>query len=479
MSIFQPPGARTRSNPCRFRPILLLPHFFTTATVAAVIEVNPGESIQAAIDASTTQEGDEIVVAPGRYVETIDLRGRALTVRSTDPANPEVVSATILDGGGADSVITARSGEGPDTLVAGFTITGGLASSGGGAYLDTSNPTFLHCTFLDNEAFFDGGGMFCLDAQPLVINCRFLGNRAFFGGGMANILASPGVTNCLFSGNEASSSGGGADNFNQSAPDFTNCTFSANRAGDGGALSNAGASPLLLNCILWDNHSSSGFTDEVFGAGSWFSHCDVAGSGGSNAWDGSLGEDGGGNLDADPMFADADGSDDLAGTADDDLHLLPESPCLDAGNGLDMPLDSADLDDDGDVSERVPLDLDRQPRYADRADVEDSGVGEPPLPDLGVYELQPEPEPCPADLNGDGRVNGRDLLIMLKAAAYNEPGTADLDGDGLITFGDLIRLLHAWGPCDQNRANERDFRYRPDKKENTAKRRHRRNRRGR
>jgi hypothetical protein len=53
---------------------------------------------------------------------------------------------------------------------------------------------------------------------------------------------------------------------------------------------------------------------------------------------------------------------------------------------------------------------------------------------------------CPADLNGNGVVNGEDLGALLSAWG---PGTspADLDRDGTVGGADLGALLSAWGPC--------------------------------
>jgi hypothetical protein len=48
----------------------------------------------------------------------------------------------------------------------------------------------------------------------------------------------------------------------------------------------------------------------------------------------------------------------------------------------------------------------------------------------------------PADLNGDGIVDGGDLGLML--ANWGEPGTSDLDGDGDTDGGDLGLLLASW-----------------------------------
>ena len=52
---------------------------------------------------------------------------------------------------------------------------------------------------------------------------------------------------------------------------------------------------------------------------------------------------------------------------------------------------------------------------------------------------------CPADLSGDGVVNGSDLAVLL--AAWGTPD-ADLTGDGIADGSDLAVLLAAWGSCD-------------------------------
>lgn len=49
----------------------------------------------------------------------------------------------------------------------------------------------------------------------------------------------------------------------------------------------------------------------------------------------------------------------------------------------------------------------------------------------------------PADLNGDGSVDGSDLAILLNQ--WGGSGNADLDGDGSVGGGDLAILLNAWG----------------------------------
>ncbi len=91
-------------------------------TPALRSERAPYCSIQTAIDNAV--DTDEIVVAPGAYVETINFLGKAITVRSSD--GPEVT--IIVDGKDLfESIVSCVSGEGSDTVLDGFTITRGPA----------------------------------------------------------------------------------------------------------------------------------------------------------------------------------------------------------------------------------------------------------------------------------------------------------------------------------------------------------------
>jgi hypothetical protein len=55
------------------------------------------------------------------------------------------------------------------------------------------------------------------------------------------------------------------------------------------------------------------------------------------------------------------------------------------------------------------------------------------------------PGACPADLSGDGAVDGTDLGVML--ASWGLAGETDLTGDGQTDGADLGALLAAWGAC--------------------------------
>ena len=65
--------------------------------------------------------------------------------------------------------------------------------------------------------------------------------------------------------------------------------------------------------------------------------------------------------------------------------------------------------------------------------------------DVRAYAMIPAGDPCPADLNGSGAVDGADLAVLL--AAWGQPGDTDLTGDGTTNGSDLAVLLAAWGPC--------------------------------
>ena len=64
--------------------------------LAGVSYVNPGESIQAAINAAS--DDDVIIVNPGIYVETLYFFGKNIMLLSSDPYDPSVVTSTIIDG---------------------------------------------------------------------------------------------------------------------------------------------------------------------------------------------------------------------------------------------------------------------------------------------------------------------------------------------------------------------------------------------
>lgn len=412
---------------------------------AETVTVQPGDSIQAAIDGNAN--GTEIVLLPGTYHELIDLRGRAVTIRSSDPEDRDVVLDTVIDGSGLDgSVITCATGEGPDTRLEGLTITGGegtvrgMYRVGGGLYNYLASPTVTNCVFLENHAD-GGGGIWNFYGYAVISGCEFRANTNGFssygGAAIENQGGAPVIINCKFMDNSTPTRGGAIHNTNSTDPTIVNCIFARNSASYGGAILNASGDVTLVNCTLIDNVADS--VDDATGGGlcvydasqTVIYNCILRGNSPSqigmfpgstpevsysNIEDGWSG-DGSDNIDVDPAFVDPES---------DDLRLRSESLCVDAGEENMLP-------------EYATMDLGGNARVANVT------------VDVGAYELQEEPDPpAPStDLNGDGFVNVLDLLQLLSAwgACPAPPADcpADFNGSGAVDVLDLLTLLADWG----------------------------------
>jgi len=158
-------------------------------------------TIQEAVDESS--DGDEIVVAPGTYTgsspyEVVNMDGKAVTLRSSN--GPEV---TIIDGEYARRGIYSNSN---GTVIQGFTITNGFASSngGGGIICQGNAVTITDCVITGNSTPNSGGGIYCFDSAVTTINdCTLSDNDAYSGGGIASDKnSSPLIMNTLFCNND-------------------------------------------------------------------------------------------------------------------------------------------------------------------------------------------------------------------------------------------------------------------------------------
>jgi hypothetical protein len=63
-----------------------------------------------------------------------------------------------------------------------------------------------------------------------------------------------------------------------------------------------------------------------------------------------------------------------------------------------------------------------------------------------VLDLHASPQPCPADLDGNGEVGAPDITELLSQWG-SFGGSADLNGDNEVSAQDLTILLSAWGAC--------------------------------
>ncbi|MGB2864176.1 MAG: right-handed parallel beta-helix repeat-containing protein, partial [Sedimentisphaerales bacterium] len=231
------------------------------------------------------------------------------------------------------------------------TFTANFAEDNGGAiYSVENNPNLTNCIFSENSAGYGGGGICFNNSDPNLTGCSFSENSARYGGGMYNdssnltltyctLIANSGydygggmyntgssnlsLNNCIVVANRANSYGGGMSS-NNSDLTLTNCTFTGNSAPDGSAIAfnsreqRGQSSAGIIDCILWDGGNIIWINDNSTIAMSY-----------SNIRGGWIGT---GNIDADPLFADPNGPDNIPGTEDDDLRLAPSSPCVDAGD---------------------------------------------------------------------------------------------------------------------------------------------------
>ena len=218
--------------------------------------------------------------------------------------------------------------------------------SGGGAYSYNSALTLSEGTFISNTARYAGGMRTSSSScTSVVTGTCFIGNHAENGSGGVSADGPLTLTNSLFSGNVAeSSSAGGLSGYGDMT--LVNVTFSNNAAATyaGGMLAINPYHYVMTNTVFWgntapDDNSACNYaaSPQICGLNSWpifsIGHSVVQNSGGSGVgWESNLGSDGGGNLDADPLFLDIDGADDVVGTLDDDLRLQRSSPAVNAGD---------------------------------------------------------------------------------------------------------------------------------------------------
>ena len=282
------------------------------------------DSIQDSIDAVASPA--TVNVAAGTYLENIAMVSGVRILGAG-------AGVSILDGGMGGTVVTAGDAD-SSTELAGFTITNGSATIGGGMYIYNGSPTVRDCSFTGNSAEL-GGGIYSDSGSPTVSNCLFSGNSADYGGGMYNIESEPALINSVIAGNSAFSDGGGICCFD-SSPTIMHCTISQNIAdvrGGGIFCTGEASAPLVINSILWADDAPEG--PEIWLGRTGFpsiltiSHGDVQGGEGAAFVDeGCVLDWGDGMIDGDPLFA-----------GGGDYHLLAGSPCVDAGTDAGVYFD--------------------------------------------------------------------------------------------------------------------------------------------
>jgi hypothetical protein len=322
------------------------------------------DTIQDAIDDASS--GDEIVAYPGTYYESVDFDGKAITLRSTDPNDWDVVEATIIDATGkSENAVTFENDEDENTILSGFTITGATGDLRRGIDCSETTPMISNCRIIENKY-----GIICsgdgYQPSPSINNCIIQSNDivglmlyGFNGGTVSNcVLKYNGycgvafdhhngtITNCTISNNNTPTSDGVGIHCYSSDTTVKNCNIYDN--GSNGVYCEYYSSPIITNCTIVNNEPGGLYVDGLSSVTAdssilWDNETQITGSGQatvsySDVYGGWPGE---GNIDTDPCFADA---------ANDDYHLNMNSPCINVGDPCYCP-SSGETDIDGD--ERV------------------------------------------------------------------------------------------------------------------------------
>ncbi len=303
---------------------------------------------------------------------------------NAEAASPKVSDCTFLENTSSEHGGGIHNAPGATTVMQTCTFIGNQADSYGGAVFNESTDldpsvTISDCTFTDNHARYGGGVCNRENSNAAITKCHFESNSAEHGGALCNReRCTPQVTHCTFLANSADTGGaiynyrqshmfmshsrllgntafddGGALRNNESWPTLDNCLFSGNHAdGDGGAMHNRASRPVMVNCTFSRNTASGsgdGILSTYYSTATltncvmWHASPDAESvqqlaksSDSSYATDYCCVQDysapGKGNMQNDPLFVSPLGPDSIYGTIDDDLRLLPQSPCLNKGD---------------------------------------------------------------------------------------------------------------------------------------------------
>ena len=275
-------------------------------------------TVQAGIDAAAAL-GGQVWVQGGTYYERIALHpyvyvyGGFAGFETWRDERDWGLNVTTLDGQQQGSVVTARVWDNSSvSAIDGFTITNGTGTVWG--------------------SYTCGGGLFLLSSST-VANNTIIGNSARDGGGMYLAGTSPTIANNTITGNRAGNWGGGLY-LEGSFPTIANNTIAGNGAGDGGGLYMAQSSPTIANTIIAFNSSGIYLDQCCSGIPTLRYNCVY----GNTEYDYSglsdpTGTDG--NISSDPQ---------LVGLEYGNVHIQPDSPCVDAGSNANA---FGDFDVDG------------------------------------------------------------------------------------------------------------------------------------
>ena len=353
---------------------------------ADTILVPAGGDIQAAIELMS--DGDTVQLQAGIYPtnQTLSMRGKSLTLLGVTGSQGQPLS--VLDGQGTTRLFLCDEGEGPDCVFRNLVLRNGFVTDFGGAmYLEDADPTMDNCVFIENAAELGGGAVVNDGGSPTFIGCRFIENTAKDGGAIGSFGLDTETTllDCRFERNQVTQLGGA---FRKSGGQLiaTGCSFIENEAGVGGGLLTNGAGvSSLTDCTFNRNHcTTEAGALKMFSGEVTLSGCTVEGNTTDNLFGGIM------NIGGTLLITDSV-------VCDNDMSQV-EGPYTDGGGNC-----------------------------------------------ISEFCTQCE---CPADLDGNGTVDGADLTIILSDWGCTGDGcVGDLDDNGQVDGADLTIILSAWGDC--------------------------------
>jgi hypothetical protein len=228
-----------------------------STTAPAATRLVPGDypTIQAAIDASI--DGDMVIVAPGTYTgdgnRDIDFLGKAITVRSIDPNDPNIVAATIIDCNGSEADphrgFCFRTGEGQNSILEGLTVEKGFADYGSAIFCWAASPIIAKCVIIKNAGppWLSPSAICSGHGSPQIVGCVISNNS---GAGIWCRLGRPTVTNSVISKNV-----GGSGIWAQASLTVSNSVITRNSGAYGGGICTEpkGGECTVIESVIADN----------------------------------------------------------------------------------------------------------------------------------------------------------------------------------------------------------------------------------
>ena len=225
------------------------------------------ETIQGAIDES--EDGDTVLVQPGRYIENINFEGKAIVVGSPflTTMDTTFIERTIIDGDSNGTVVEFIEGESNSTVFRGFTLTNGYVEEpdsfypdGGGIYCRRSSPTLSDLLISNCHTPGSGGGIRLYEADMVLTDIIIRECNATLGGGIYERASQVTITRCTIIENNVTQhqilGAGGGIHCNGGIVVIDNCTIVGNSAeGNGGGISVGNGWVYIVNNIIAFNEA--------------------------------------------------------------------------------------------------------------------------------------------------------------------------------------------------------------------------------